>query len=162
MLNKLTTKKLASAGIISAIYVALTLVLMPISFGAVQVRISEALTILPLFFPEAIVGLTVGCLISNLFGFGVFDVIFGTIATFLSAILTYYAGKKIKNSTLKFIVGGSFPVIINAIIIPLIFIITGSTDQVYFINFLTIFAGQFLSVYVVGVNVCLAIKKIKH
>ena len=137
MLNKLTTKKLASAGIISAIYVALTLVLMPISFGAVQVRISEALTILPLFFPEAIVGLTVGCLISNLFGFGVFDVIFGTIATFLSAILTYYAGKKIKNSTLKFIVGGSFPIIINAIIIPLIFIITGSTDQVYFLNFLS-------------------------
>ncbi len=162
MLNKLTTKKLASAGIISAIYVALTLVLMPISFGAVQVRISEALTILPLFFPEAIVGLTVGCLISNLFGFGVFDVIFGTIATFLSAILTFYTGKKIKNSTLKFIIGGSFPIIINAIIIPLIFIITGSTDQVYFINFLTIFAGQFLSVYVVGVNVYLAIKKIKH
>ncbi|MBQ9781823.1 MAG: QueT transporter family protein [Clostridia bacterium] len=162
MLNNFTTKKLATCGIISAIYVALTLVLMPLSFGAIQVRISEALTILPLIFPEAIVGLTVGCLISNLFGFGVFDVIFGTIATFLSALLTYYAGKKIKNNVLKFIVGGFFPVIINAIIIPFIFIITGSTDQVYIINFLTIFAGQFLSVYVVGVNVYLAIKKIKH
>lgn len=159
MLNNTTSKKLATAGIISAIYVAVTLLTMPISFGNVQVRIAEALTILPLIFPEAIVGLTVGCLISNLFGFGVFDIVFGTIATFLSAILTYLIGKKIKNRVLKFIVGGIFPILINALIVPLIFILTGNVTESYFVNFLTIFAGQFVSVYLLGVNLYMALKK---
>ena len=162
MLKNLTAKKIANTGIISATYVAITLILMPISFGAVQVRLSEALTILPLVMPEAIVGLTLGCLISNLFGFGAIDVIFGTIATFLSALLTYLSGKKIKNKALKFVVGAFFPVIINAIIVPLIFIMTGSADQVYIINFLTVFAGQFLSVYVVGGYLYFALKKFRH
>ena len=162
MLKNLTAKKIANTGIISATYVAITLILMPISFGAVQVRLSEALTVLPLVMPEAIVGLTLGCLISNLFGFGAIDVIFGTIATFLSALLTYLSGKKIKNKALKFVVGAFFPVIINAIIVPLIFIMTGSADQVYIINFLTIFAGQFLSVYVVGGYLYFALKKFRH
>ena len=162
MLNNLTAKKLANTGIISAIYVALTLILMPISFGTVQVRLAEALTVLPLFIPESIIGLTIGCLISNLFGFGVIDVVFGTIATFLSAILTYFVGKKIKNQFLKFVVGAFFPVIINAIVVPFIFIITGSTDQIYVINFLTVFAGQFLSVYVVGGYLYFALRKFRH
>ncbi len=162
MLKNLTAKKIANTGIISATYVAITLILMPISFGAVQVRLSEALTVLPLVMPEAIVGLTLGCLISNLFGFGAIDVIFGTIATFLSALLTYLSGKKIKNKALKFVVGAFFPVIINAIIVPLIFIMTGSADQVYIINFLTVFAGQFLSVYVVGGYLYFALKKFRH
>ena len=162
MLKNLTAKKIANTGIISATYVAITLILMPISFGAVQVRLSEALTVLPLIMPEAIVGLTLGCLISNLFGLGPIDVIFGTIATFLSALLTYLSGKKIKNKALKFVVGAFFPVIINAIIVPLIFIMTGSADQVYIINFLTVFAGQFLSVYVVGGYLYFALKKFRH
>lgn len=162
MLKNLTAKKIANTGIISATYVAITLILMPISFGAVQVRLSEALTVLPLIMPEAIVGLTLGCLISNLFGFGAIDVIFGTIATFLSALLTYVSGKKIKKKALKFVVGAFFPVIINAITVPLIFIMTGSADQVYIINFLTVFAGQFLSVYVVGGYLYFALKKFRH
>ena len=81
-------KALTRAGIIGAVYVVLTMALFPLSFGAVQVRISEGLTLLPLIFPESVLGLTVGCLISNLFGNGVIDVVFGTLATFLSAILT--------------------------------------------------------------------------
>ena len=98
----------------------------------------------------------------GIFGFGAIDVIFGTIATFLSALLTYLSGKKIKNKALKFVVGAFFPVIINAIIVPLIFIMTGSADQVYIINFLTVFAGQFLSVYVVGGYLYFALKKFRH
>ena len=101
-----------------------------------------------------------GCLISNLFGFGVFDIVFGTIATFLSAILTYLIGKKIKNRVLKFIVGGMFPILINALIVPLIFILTGNVTETYFVNFLTIFAGQFVSVYLLGVNLYMALKSL--
>ncbi len=162
MLNNLNSKKLANMGIISATYVAITLILMPISFGVVQVRLSEALAVLPLIFPESIIGLTIGCLISNLFGNGVIDVVFGTIATFLSAILTYLVGKKIKNQVLKFIVGAFFPVIINAIVVPFIFILTGSAEQTYIINFLAIFAGQVLAVYVVGTYLYFALKKFRH
>ncbi len=162
MLKNLNAKKLATTGIISAIYVALTLILMPISFGTFQVRISEALTILPLLIPESIIGLTLGCLISNLFGYGAIDVIFGTLATFLSAILTYFVGKKVKKPFLKFVVGAFFPVIINAIIVPLIFIMTGSSNEIYILNFLSIFVGQFISVYLVGINLYYAVKKFLH
>lgn len=161
MLKELNAKNLATSGIISAVYTALTLILMPISFGAVQFRISEALTILPLFYPQAILGLTVGCLVSNLFGYGVLDIIFGTIATLLSAILTYIVGKKIKNNFFKFLIGGFFPVIINAFIIPLIFVLSGGNSGVYFTNVLTILLGQAVSVYLIGGNLFLVCNKIK-
>jgi uncharacterized membrane protein len=161
MFKKLNTKKLATIAIISAIYSTLTLILMPISFGPIQFRISEALTILPLIFPEAVIGLTIGCLISNMFGYGVIDIVFGTLATAISALLTYFIGKKIKNVNLKFIIGAIPPVIINAIIVPIIFILTGNTAEVYIINFLTVLLGQVISVYAIGFNLYLATNKIK-
>ena len=161
MFKKLNTKKLATIAIISAVYSTLTLILMPISFGPIQFRISEALTVLPLIFPEAVIGLTIGCLISNLFGYGVLDIVFGTLATAISALLTYFIGKKIKNVNLKFILGAIPPVIINAVVIPIIFILAGNTTEVYIINFLTVLLGQFVSVYVIGFNLYLATNKIK-
>ena len=69
---------LARAAIIAALYVVLTMVFAPISFGPMQVRIAEVLTILPLFTPAAIPGLLVGCLLWNILGGGViWDIIFG-------------------------------------------------------------------------------------
>lgn len=87
--EKFTTKNLTRAAMIAALYTVLTLLLQPISFGQFQFRISEALTLLPLLLPEAIPGLTAGCLLANLLGGAVwFDVAFGTIATLLSALAT--------------------------------------------------------------------------
>jgi uncharacterized membrane protein len=78
------------AALIAAIYAALTIGLAPISFGEHQFRVAEALTVLPAFTPAAIPGLFVGCLISNAFSFmGLPDMIFGSLATLLSAFLTY-------------------------------------------------------------------------
>ena len=75
---------------IAAVYVVLTLIFAPISFGAVQVRIAEALTILPLFTPAAIPGLFVGCILANILGGAViWDVIFGSIATLIGAVIGY-------------------------------------------------------------------------
>ena len=158
-LNK-SSKSLAKAGIISAIYVALTLALYPLSFGAVQVRVSESLTLLPLVFPESIIGLTVGCLISNFFGNGILDIVFGTLATFLSAVLTYVSTKKIKNDWVKIIVGGTFPIILNALIIPFTFLALTEQPLVYLITALQIFLGQFISVYFVGTPLYFIVKKI--
>ena len=158
-LNK-NSKSLAKAGIISAIYIALTLVLYPISFGAFQVRVSESLTLLPLIFPESIIGLTIGCFISNFFGNGVLDIVFGTLATFLSAILTYACTKKIKNDSAKIAIGGIFPVLINAIIIPFTFLALTEQPIVYLVNSLQIFVGQFISIYFVGTPLYFICKKI--
>ena len=75
---------------IAALYVVLTLVFAPISFGPVQLRVAEALCILPMFTPAAIPGLFIGCLIANLLGGGiVLDVVFGSLATLIGAVLGY-------------------------------------------------------------------------
>ena len=158
---KNSSKSLAKAGIISAIYVALTLALYPLSFGAFQVRVSESLTLLPLIFRESVMGLTVGCLISNFFGNGVLDIVFGTLATFLSAILTYITTKKIKNDWLKIIIGGIFPVILNAVIIPFTFLAITEEPIVYLITSFQIFIGQFISVYFIGTPLYFLLKKFK-
>ena len=158
---KTSSKSLARSGIIASIYVALTLALYPISFGAIQLRVSESLTLLPILFPESILGLTVGCMISNFFGNGLLDVVFGTFATFLSALLTYACTKNLKKDWAKILVGGIFPIILNAIIIP--FTILSITEQptMYFITSFQIFIGQFLSVYVVGAPLYYILSKIK-
>ena len=113
---------LAVAGLIAGLYTALTLVLAPFSFGTVQCRVSEALTILAAFSPAAVAGLTVGCAISNLIGLtmganvaGALDILLGTAATGLAAWLSYrlrgirWGGLPVL-STLP-------PVVINALII---------------------------------------------
>ena len=82
-------RSLARAAVIAALYTALTLLLQPISFGAIQFRVAEALTLLPILCAEAVPGLFVGCLLANLLGGGVwFDVVFGSLATLLAAVLT--------------------------------------------------------------------------
>ena len=120
----LSTKKLCRAGIVSALYVTLTLLFAPFAFGPVQVRPAEALCILPLFYPEAIVGLFVGCALSNLASpFVLYDVCFGASATLLAGLCTYFIGKPISNSIGKIAIGGIFPVLLNAIIIPFVIVV---------------------------------------
>lgn len=85
----LSVRNLALSGLVAAAYTVVTILLAPISYGQVQVRISEALTLLPFFFPQSILGLFVGCLIANLWGgFGLLDIVLGSLATLLAALLT--------------------------------------------------------------------------
>ena len=87
---------LTQAAVIAAIYVVLTIFISAFNLasGAIQVRISEALTILPFFTPAAIPGLAIGCLLSNLLtGAAVYDVVFGSLATLLGAVGTYLLRK---------------------------------------------------------------------
>jgi len=95
-----TTKRLCRAGIISALYVAFTYAFMPFAFGPIQVRPAEALCILPLFFPEAVPALYVGCMLSNLASpYLVYDVFIGSLATLLAALCTYLVGNYIQKKT---------------------------------------------------------------
>ncbi len=91
--------KLVFSAVIAAIYTVLTLLLAPISYGQIQVRVSESLTLLPFLSSYSVWGVFLGCIISNLIGGnGIIDVVFGSLATLIAAILTYYIGK----SNLKF------------------------------------------------------------
>ncbi len=83
-------KSLAISGMIAAFYAVLTIALAPLSYGPIQFRVSEALTLLPYYLPEAVPGLFIGCVIANFFGgYGVLDVVVGGGATFLAAYLTH-------------------------------------------------------------------------
>ena len=108
-----TIHDLTVAAVIAALYAALTVVFAPISYGAVQFRIAEALTLLPILFPQAIPGLAVGCLVSNLVGgYGIWDVVFGTLATLIAAVLTYRLRKQIW-------LAAAPPVLVNAVVVGL-------------------------------------------
>ena len=109
------TMFLVQAATIGAIYVVLTLLFAPLSYGEVQVRFSEALTILPYFTPAAIPGLFVGCLVGNILGGAILpDIIFGSIATLIGAIGTYMLRQQ------KPVFGTLPPIIANIVIVPFV------------------------------------------
>lgn len=159
MQNFFTTKRLCRAGVIAALYVALTYAFMPFAFGPFQVRPAEALCILPLFFPEAIPALYIGCMLSNLASpFFVFDVFLGSLVTLFAAIGTYWMGVFLKKTASKIFVGGLFPVLFNAFFIPLIIVFLcgdlggqASVSAAYFF-----YVGSFLlteTVWVYGLGI---------
>ena len=109
----LSTRSLCVSAVIAALYAALTILLAPISYGSIQCRISEAMTLLPMVLPQAIPGLFVGCLIANLYTGMLTDIIFGSLATLLAAIGTYLLRKKP-------ILAATCPVIANGVIVGLV------------------------------------------
>ena len=84
-----SVRKLVRCGVVAAIYVVLCMALQPLSYGAVQVRVAEALCLLPVFGAEYIAGVVLGCFLANLLGSTIVDVIFGTLATLLACLVTY-------------------------------------------------------------------------
>lgn len=123
MKNFFTTKRIVRAAIIAALYVALSAVFTPFAFGPFQLRPAEALCILPLFFPEAIPALYIGCMLFNLTSpYLFYDVVIGALVTLLSAFATYLVGLFCKNDWAKLLLGGIFPILFNALIIPLIIV----------------------------------------
>ena len=95
--QNLSVRKLARCGMVAALYVVLCMALQPFSYGAVQVRVAEALCLLPVFGAEYIFGVVLGCFLANLLGSTIVDVIFGTLATLLACLVTY----KLRNIRFK-------------------------------------------------------------
>ena len=117
------TKRLCRAGVIAALYTVLTYVFMPFAFGPFQIRPAEALCILPLLLPEAVPALFLGCILSNLGSpYLLFDVTIGSATTLLAAFGTYMVGRFLKKEFLKAVLGGIFPVLFNAFIIPIVIV----------------------------------------
>lgn len=116
------SKELVYSALVAALYCVLTVCLSPISFGPVQFRLSEALTLLAVFSPSYIMGLSLGCALSNAIGFfmgvnilGAFDIVFGTAATALAAVCSYLF-RKVRFKGLP-IVSAIFPAVFNGVII---------------------------------------------
>lgn len=153
-------KKLTFSAMISAIYFIFCFIEQSFASGAIQCRLSEALCLLPLFFPEAILGITIGCLIFNITTGIIYDAVFGTLATLLAGIITYLIGRFIKNTFLRIFLGGLSPVLLNAIIIPFVIIYGYESPDQYFYLFFTIAIGEALAIYVVGSIIYFPLKKI--
>lgn len=160
MKNLSITKKLCRAAVIAALYAAITWVLGSFAFGPFQIRPAEALTLLPLFFPEAVPALYVGCVLANLLsGYGLYDIFLGSLATLIAALATYAVGKFVKNNILKICIGGFFPVIFNAVIIPFV-IYLASGEVAYWATFFSLFLTQSVWIYGLGTPMYFALLKL--
>lgn len=154
-----------TGALIAAAYAGLTYLsaAFGLAYGSIQLRVSEVLTILPVFTPAAIPGLTVGCFLANLGSFNVADLIFGTLATLIAAVLTYL----LKNITVKGIPWLAFlpPVLVNAIIIGIEIAIFFLPEKAFIWAFLISAAevglGQLIVCYVFGVPFYMVVKKYK-
>ena len=145
------TKKITRIGVVAALYATITLVLGSISYVQIQFRISEVMTLLPLFGKEYILSLTIGCFLANVIGpYGVPDIILGTLATFISVYLVYLTGKHMKDKKGYLIIASLWPTIVNAIIIG------GVILHVLFklpliLSILQVGFGQFVVITIIGV-----------
>lgn len=138
------TRNLVFGALIAAIYVVLTMVFRPISFGPIQFRISEALCVLPYFTPAAIPGVTIGCLISNMLGGSVMmDVVFGSLATLIGAVGSWLLRWN------RFLVSVP-PIVSNMLIIPWVLKFAyGSEDMIWYMM-VTVGIGEILAIGVLG------------
>lgn len=155
---KLNTKQITYSAIIAALYIILTEIsnLFGLASGAIQVRISEALTILPMFTPAAIPGLFVGCFISNVLCGNLFlDVIFGSIATLLGALGTFLCSKLGKNEY----VGVVCPIVSNALIIPFVLKYVYCFEGALWYFAVTVGLGEIISCGVLGILLYKILKK---
>jgi uncharacterized membrane protein len=154
-MNKKTLYVTQSA-VIAAIYVVLVFVFQYTSFGPIQFRIAEALTILPYYTPAALPGVTIGCLLSNLlFRADIIDIIFGTAATLIAAYLSYQL------RTNKYLVPIP-PILINALIIPWVLKFAYFEADPIPLMMLTVGLGQIVSAGILGMVLLFSLDKVKN
>ena len=160
-----TSKSLVLSAMIASLYVVLSFVsnAFGLASGAIQIRISEALTILPFFTPTAISGVTIGCLLFNLLsGSAILDVIFGAIATFLGTIITYFIGKFAKKiKWMRFLLPIP-PILSNAFIVPWVLKTAYGLSDAYWYLFLTVGLGEVISCGVLGMILLFALLPIQR
>ena len=150
-----TILKITQGAMIAALYVVLTWVAnaLGLANGAIQVRFSEALCILPIFTPAAIPGLFVGCLLANILnGCVIWDIIFGSLATLIGAFGTYFLRKTKFVFTLP-------PVIANAVIVPFVLRYAYGVGDAHWYLVATVAAGEIISVCILGMILNLGLWK---
>lgn len=129
----LTPRSLCLSAVIAALYAALTMLLAPISYGPIQLRLSEALTVLPILLPQAVPGLFVGCLIANLYTGMLTDIVFGSLATLIAAVGTYLLRKRP-------LLAAACPVVSNGVIVGLV--LTATSNMPLLLTMGTVALGE--------------------
>lgn len=148
-------KYLVKAGIIAAIYVVLVIIFSFSSFGPIQFRVAEALTILPFFTSAAIPGLFIGCLIANILGGAViWDIIFGSLATLIAA---YFSFKLRKQALLVPIP----PIVVNSVVIGIILKLAYGVPEGLILLMGSVFLGQVVAIYGLGMILLKALTPFK-
>lgn len=138
------------AGIIAALYTAVTLILLPISFGPLQLRVAEALTVLPILFPEAIAGLFIGVFFANIFGgLGLPDILGGSFITLIAAAVTY----RFRHSIIAYL----SPILFNAFLVSLY--LHALFEWPYWLTVVSIGLSQTLVVFGLGYPLVQLLKK---
>ena len=138
------TRTLVRAALIAALYTVLTLLLQPLSYGEVQIRFSEALTLLPILLPEAVPALAVGCLLANILGgCTIFDIVFGTLATLLAALCTL----RLRD---RFWLAALMPVLFNGVIVGAVVHYCYAPVFPLPLSMLSVAAGEAVACLVVG------------
>ena len=147
---------ITQAAVIAALYTVLVIIFNYCSFGPIQFRIAEALTILPYFTPAAIPGLFVGCLLSNILGgAAIWDIIFGSIATLIGAIGTYALRKNKWLAPLP-------PIIANTLIVPFVLKYAYGSEGIFAMFFVTIGASEFIVCGIIGMLLLFALNPVRN
>lgn len=148
---------MTQAAMIAAIYVVLTVVFAAFSFGEVQIRLAEALTILPFFTPAAIPGLFIGCLIGNILGGAILpDIIFGSLATLAGAFVTYALRNKNK------FLAPVGPIVANTVVVPFVLRFAYGVNLPIIFMMGTVGLGEIISCGVLGMILLFALSKYRH
>ena len=148
---------ITQAAVIAALYVVLVVIFNYISFGPIQFRVAEALTILPYFTPAAIPGLFIGCILANVIGGAViWDIIFGSIATLIGAVFTYLLRNKSK------FIEPLPPVLANTIIVPWVLKYAYGAEEMVWFMAVTVGIGEILACYVLGMILLFALNKVRR
>ena len=166
---KISVRKIAFSGVIAALYAGLTIAIMPLSYGPVQVRISEVLCILPFFFPFSVWGLFIGCIAANILSPYPLDVIIGPIASLIAAVCTMYTGKMSNRDSIPVKALACFPpVLFNALfigaMIAYIMVSEGAADAflpAFISSGLWVGLGQLIVMYVLGLPLMIYLPKTK-
>ena len=160
------TLTITTAALVGAAYAVLTMVLAPISYGALQFRLSEALCILPFFIPSSAWGLFLGCAAANLLTGNVFDVVFGSAATLLAGLCTAAIGRR-RQDTAGQLLACLMPVVFNAVIVGMVIteaymgIRIFAHPEVLALNALSVGAGEAAALYLIGFPLIRQLKKLK-
>ena len=156
--NSILLLDLTQGAMIAALYVVLTFIanLAGLASGVIQLRLSDALTFLPVFTAAAVPGLAVGCVLANLLtGCAVWDVVFGSLATLIGAIGTRLLRKKSP------VLAVLPPILANVIIVPLVLQRVYGVEDAYWYLAMTVGAGEIISCGILGLLLYSSLKKTK-
>jgi uncharacterized membrane protein len=140
-LRSSSIRYITRVGVIAGVYMVVTVLLAPISFGPIQLRVSEALTVLPIMFPEAVPALFIGVLFSNVYGgLGMYDIVFGSLTTLIAAYISW----RLRHSTVAYL----SPVVFNGLFVSLYLHLL--FEWPYWLTVLSISASEAVVVFALG------------